>query len=279
MGTTELMAASGPAGQPAIADEAEPPPENVPLDPEPDLRVVVDRTIFHVKSLYLTAQSPVFRQMLSSGMLEGLAEEISLPGKEAVGFELFYSFLNLSNQNVFTFDSALTLSSWADEYQVEGLKSHCDAFLAKESKEASVDLLLHSSKYKLQLTMAKCLRDLGKDLNSNIKSLQALTRSAWGEEPLRLLWPAICKWAKLDPSAELPPREALDELWPFMERAIHQGGHNQVLLRLRDDIQTWAAVFDDPSGSTEPRPATKKARSWIQQKAQEVDRKVSSLRK
>ena len=101
------------------------------LSSMPDLQVIVEEETFEAHTLILATVSPVFRQMLNTSMSEGLWTQVKLPGKSKEEFKEFLDILQPKTTTKLTEKNVVFLSCWADEYQVETLKTSCEEFLMK----------------------------------------------------------------------------------------------------------------------------------------------------
>eukprot|EP00746_Dinoflagellata_sp_MGD_P020170 gnl/MRDRNA2_/MRDRNA2_146923_c0_seq1.p1 gnl/MRDRNA2_/MRDRNA2_146923_c0~~gnl/MRDRNA2_/MRDRNA2_146923_c0_seq1.p1 ORF type:complete len:258 (-),score=55.93 gnl/MRDRNA2_/MRDRNA2_146923_c0_seq1:183-956(-) len=183
-----------------------------------DLTVVLDDGEVEVHSVILVLASPVFEKMLSSDMQEGSGSQIRLPGKLKAEFTEFYNALQLCTMNRLTPENAISLTCWAEEYQVSPLKTKCEDFLVS-SVPVNASSLEHAIMYNLQRRTAQCLATMMGDLPKYVDQLVVLA-SANGLEHMRGLWPSICQRAGI-PKFEMPPMDALRMMWPFLAAAVH----------------------------------------------------------
>ena len=61
---------------------------------EPDLQVLIAERLVEVHSQVLMIASPVWRNMLTNGMLEGVNGTVKLTDKDPEEFKLFYGMLH-----------------------------------------------------------------------------------------------------------------------------------------------------------------------------------------
>eukprot|EP00434_Breviolum_minutum_P013228 symbB.v1.2.011653.t6/scaffold789.1/size230748/14 len=222
--------AESPAKRPKIAD--------------PDLKIVVDDGELDVHSLLLQLASPVFASMLNSEMQEGMTNSISLPGKTKGELEMFYKSLQVSTEEALTPEIATCLVKWADEYQIENLKTKCEQFLL--SQPVNAQGLQLAVKYGLSKRTTQCLNQFKEDLVKHVDDIVVLTGRE-GEEYMKDLWPLIIRKAGLD--LPLPEMEHLPVIWPFLSAAVKgKAGSEQLatlqadsrrLQTLKTNVKTW----------------------------------------
>ena len=126
-----------------------------------DVKIVVGDGEVSVHSVILILASPVFEKMLSSCMHEGSATEITLPGKKRSEFVTFYKALQLYSMEPLTEDSAVFLSCWADEYQIEALKTKCEEYLVS-SVPVDSSSLKHAMTYGMHKRVTQCVDTMKK---------------------------------------------------------------------------------------------------------------------
>ena len=156
----------------------------------PDLKIILDDGELEVHALILELASPVFASMLCSDMKEGSENLVRLPGKIKTEFQTFYKALQLYSMEALTPSTALSLATWADEYQVEALKSKCDDFLISQPVDAIA--LQHAVKYRLEKRTRQCLNEMKANIECHVDDLKVLTGS---REHLKEIWPLICSKA------------------------------------------------------------------------------------
>ncbi|CAK9017596.1 unnamed protein product [Durusdinium trenchii] len=203
---------------------------------EPDLKILVDDGEVEVHSLILELASPVFAKMLSSAMKEGTGTSIQLPGKRKSELEKFYKALQLYTMEPLTQESAMFLTQWADEYQIDALKEKCEDFLVAKVPVDGVGLQ-HAVKYGLQRRTRQCLDIMKEKLEDHVHHLQVLTTREC-QEHLTQLWPLILQKAgvKFFP---LPPPAHLESMWPFLAQAVVSWPKACRLQTLEADLATW----------------------------------------
>ena len=245
--------AESPAKRPKIAD--------------PDLKIVVDDGELDVHSLLLQLASPVFASMLNSEMQEGMTNSISLPGKTKGELEMFYKSLQVSTEEALTPEIATCLVKWADEYQIENLKTKCEQFLL--SQPVNAQGLQFAVKYGLSKRTTQCLNQFKEDLVKHVDDIVVLTGRE-GEEYMKELWPLIIRKAGLD--LPLPDIEHLPVIWPFLSAAVKgKAGSEQLatlqadsrrLQMLKTNVKTWP---DQISNELNAASSTYRlrARSWM----------------
>ncbi|CAE8615494.1 unnamed protein product [Polarella glacialis] len=203
-----------------------------------DLSVHVEGAILVVHSLILALASPVFKAMLGSGMQEGLGKEIFLKGKSKEEFVHFWRLLQPGNFEPVTQENVHCLLRWADEYQVEGLKSRCEEHLVVKEvpqEPAALDSALKEAFiYRLEQRREQLLGLVKKDMVRYLGSLPCIAPES--AELLRGIWPEICaasgvvlqkrsdcqveaKELQADPSSLAPVSQHIVQMWPFVAAA------------------------------------------------------------
>jgi hypothetical protein len=225
--------------QPDSTAEQPASPAKQPFSVEPDLRVEfdddflddTDATVVNVHSLVLMLASPVFKQMLTTDMNERQRREIKLPGKDPDEFRDFVDSLQLCTAKPLTHESALRLSTWADEYQVDALKEKCEDYLMKfmiTSSSFARDYE-HAVRHNLTRWAQKCLaaakeelpRFLAKDANCGILLGDDLT--------VQKIWPTVCEKTGLaffSSTWSAPPAEHVRSMWPILRKALKVPGRD-----------------------------------------------------
>ena len=82
--------------------------------------------------------------------------------------------LHTSTVEPLTDQTAMVLSRWADEYQVEALKSICEEYLIKNVSYKSQAALLHAVYCNLPRRLRQCMNFMLSDLGNNINKLAPL---------------------------------------------------------------------------------------------------------
>jgi len=206
---------------------------------DPDLKIIVDDGEVMVHSLILMLASPVFDRMLSSSMREGSGAEARLPGKTEVEFSTFYKSLQLNTMEPLTPESATFLCRWADEYQIDALKSKCEQHLIQFAPVDSASLK-HAVTYKLQERAAQCVDVMKKDVAKYLDELRTLADEGMGMvEHLQAVWPIICEKAEIISIVEMPAPDVVRAMWPFLAAAVRARAKERVLRKLRADARAW----------------------------------------
>ena len=170
---------------------------------EPDLIVVVEDQQFAAHSLVLMLASPVFKAMLLAPMGESAIGRIQLPGKCKDEYRTFYRALLPGRECILDFNSAVMLSRWANEYEVEGLKSRCELYLLADAKRRNWtstqvrEMLLHSLLHRLSRLNETLLSKVRADLPFHIDTIETLIANG-EEEVVREMYPGICVAAGLE---------------------------------------------------------------------------------
>lgn len=131
--------------------------------PEPDIMVLVEGEGFKMHSQVLALSSPVFCQLLSSGMLESHTRQIELPGKSKEEFRVFQSFLQpvAGRQARIVNGNVDMLLPWFDEYQVVSLKRECETLLL--TMPCNIERLVQAARFNLHDQYKRCLREIAQD--------------------------------------------------------------------------------------------------------------------
>merc|ERR1712137_1396916 len=128
---------------------------------------------FEVHSQLLMLASPVFKAMLEADMNEADDGLMRLPGKCKAEFEAVYAFIGtLQEAPAIEFGSIPMLLRWADEYDIEKLRTACERELMKH--EPSIDILQSAVQHGLADCRAKCIDTITFDLPSHIGALEAV---------------------------------------------------------------------------------------------------------
>mmetsp|Transcript_45640 Transcript_45640/g.83577 ORF Transcript_45640/g.83577 Transcript_45640/m.83577 type:complete len:256 (+) Transcript_45640:77-844(+) len=204
-----------------MGEEGQPPTKRMRIDEPPqDLTIIFEDGTTCVSSMLLMYVSPVFRQMLNSGMIESQTRQISLPGKKKDEFLSFMKVIEPCSKTGVTVDTVGFLSRWADEYGVEGLKATCEDELMKQP--ITVVSLQHALECNLPRRTEQCYVAILKSLPTYINDLAGFG-SSFPEPMLQRLWPAMCKAAGVEPQDMTVPEPAvLERLLPFVSAAIHR---------------------------------------------------------
>jgi len=123
-----------------------------------DLEVTVEGQAFMVHSAIVGLASPVFAALLTSGMQEGLAKKVELPGKIKEEFQMFLSFLKPLSRERVNVSNVDKLLPWFDEYQVCVLKDECEDLLLKQP--VSISRLLQAHRFLLTKQYRRCIEGL-----------------------------------------------------------------------------------------------------------------------
>ena len=113
--------------------EPSPPLKRMRFSCEPDLDIEIEGEIVRANSTTLMMASKVFASMLGSDLSEGLTGRIKLPEKKRADFGLVMLHIDLRGGAAppqINADSVEVLLRWSDEYDMGGLKSRCQEFLA-----------------------------------------------------------------------------------------------------------------------------------------------------
>lgn len=229
----------------------------------PDLKIILDDGELEVHALILELASPVFASMLSSDMKEGSENLVRLPGKIKTEFQTFYKALQLYSMEALTPSTALSLAKWADEYQVEALKSKCDDFLLSQPVDAIA--LEHAVQYRLEKRTRQCLNEMKANIERHVDDLKVLTGS---QEHLKEIWPLICSKAGFPKQITLPPSEHVDSMWSFVSAAISSRIKLQIkaerLQVLESEVRTWPGMLYHHVPAANK--ADEKASNWLSQR-------------
>jgi len=206
---------------------------------DPDLKVVTDDGEVMVHSLILMLASPVFEKMLCSSMQEGSGREIRLPGKNERELSMFYKSLQLHTMVPLTKDSAIFLSRWADEYQVDALKNKCEDFLLS-SVPVDGSSLKHAVTYGMHKRAKQCIQTMLQDAAKYVDDLRVLAEDG-AKEHLQAVWPALCSSAGIG-RFPMPQPYEVRVMWPFLAAAVRSHKHvgaASAYDRLCADAKTW----------------------------------------
>ena len=227
----------------------------------PDLKIVVDDGELEVHSVILEYASPVFAKMLSSAMKEGSGTSIQLPGKKFTELDTFYKELQLCTMKPLTKETAIFLTHWAEEYQVDSLKDKCEAYLLA-SVPVTGQALHHAVKYGVHKRTKQCLDVMKGDLAKHVNDLEVLTEKGC-EEHLKQMWPLILREGGLQPSP-LPPAEHVKSMWPFVAHALRTAPRLRQLVRLKGECASWQIdlMVVLPCSHS----ADEKAKTWLTEK-------------
>ena len=203
------------------------------FDADTDIRVIFDSgEEMKTYSLVLMLNSPVFKQMLQSGMDEQHSGEIRLPGKKIAEFEQFVAMLQITTQRPFSSDSdgdkdvprAEYLAMWADEYQVTALTKMCDlqtkvySVPGAVSRSAVAGKLQHALMYGLSQTAEALYTRVKADLVACMDDAATRTVLLSSDEYRCKVWKAICDAAGIAHSE--PREEHIRSMWLFIRGAI-----------------------------------------------------------
>jgi len=207
-----------------------------------DLRVVFDDgQVVEAHALILILASNIFRAMLTRED-GGVKSEIALPGKSASEFGTFIQALLPASLrfNALTDEGTyFVLCRWANEFEVEALRTLCEDHLIK-SVPVVESSLEHALTYKLTRRRAQCIETMKQDLPRFVDVLGLL---ATDETALQLvdLWPSLCAAAYIEPY-EMPGIEQVRSMWPFVAAGIRKQG---TMSQLQQELKK--AVFDKAS--------------------------------
>lgn len=185
----------------------------------PDLKVDVDGTLFEVHSQLLMLASPVFKAMLEADMNEADDGLMRLPGKCKAEFEAVYAFIGtLQEAPAIEFGSIPMLLRWADEYDIEKLRTACERELMKH--EPSIDILQSAVQHGLADCRAKCIDTITSDLPSHIGALEAVV-----DDPavMQHVLPALFNATNVlgqDVAAKRMTCASVKTLWPFVRATV-----------------------------------------------------------
>lgn len=161
---------------------------------DPDVHFVFGDVSVPAYSQVLMNASPVFRQMLLARMTERASGRIELPDKSKDEFEVFWGVLVWAAD--VTVENCMFLSVWADEYQIEGLRSRCEDVLIQHVP-VTCEALEHACTYNLSRREAQCAEAIAKNIRNYMDQL-AVLGSRMSFDAMRKLWPAICHAAMVD---------------------------------------------------------------------------------
>jgi hypothetical protein len=170
--------------------------------------------------------------MLTNGMLEGVNGTVKLTDKDPEEFKLFYGMLHTSTVEPLTEQTAMVLSRWADEYQVESLKCICEHYLIVNVPYNSQAALLHAVHCNLPRRLRQCMDWMLSDLDNNFNKLAPL--AVPGHKTLmQEVWQAVCNKVSyggrsryLVPQGEqlgdkpMPPLDHVRSMWPFVAASL-----------------------------------------------------------
>lgn len=182
-----------------------------------DLFVKVDDETFSTHSVVLMLASPVFKAMLSNYWAESSKSTLTLPGKDKDQFRVFLEALQPDTTVELTKDNVEYLVKLADEYQVNGLKGKCEAFIMSNVPITlmSLDFAIN---YKLEHRKGQCTEKIKANIDAHIEELK-LHGPTLTHEVLELLWPSVCAKVGVD-MPQLPPEEHVHSMWPFVVIAM-----------------------------------------------------------
>jgi len=203
-----------------------------------DLTIVLDDgDSVAVHKALLMMSSPVFRSMLTNGMLETTRDTISLPGKTAAELRCFIDSLALCTLHKLKNDSAKMLIPLAEEYQVLSLKRQCEEHIVA-NMPVSVEELTFALQYNLTRRVTQCVDHMAADVDKYIDDLQVLTESAHNAEVMCRFWPTLCDRAGLC-KHDMPDMEAVRKMWPFLRKAVLSNPKDVLWYRLTEDMRLW----------------------------------------
>jgi len=198
-----------------------------PFSAEPDLEVIVGGQSVFVHSVVLILASPVFKQMLMSEMSERRTGAITLPDKDKDEFLDFVSSLQIVTDKEYTNERAVTLSRWADEYQVDALKTICERHMVDEMPvtiDSFSEDLSHASRYNLPDRVEQCLDAAADDLVKFLDKPENLEVLTSDDAHVKGMWTHICGECDLFSSTNLheqpPPASQFRCFWPFIRSAL-----------------------------------------------------------
>jgi len=212
-----------------------------------------------VHAVILELASPVFASMLNSAMKEGSENFVRLPGKSRMEFQTFYKSLQLHSMEAMTPSTALCLTKWADEYQVEALRAKCEDFLTTQPVDGSA--LQHAVKYRLEKRTRQCVNQMKLNIEHHVDDLKVLAGS---QEHLKEFWPLICRMAGFPQMIPLPPPEHLDSMWSFVSAAVRSRVR---LEKLESEVPKWPIQLYGTMPASHQ--ADEKAKKWLIQRLTE----------
>ena len=193
---------------------------------DPDIDIHVEGEIVPGHSSILMVSSPVFRQMLSTNMVEGRSGAIQLKGKNAEELRCFLASLSTATFPPLTDESAMFLSRWADEYEVGPLKAWCEKYIM-EHLPVDGEALKHAITHNLYKRVAQCTRKFKSNPVKYVDELLLLA-SPITEEHMRDAWPELVKSAGLA-ACEMPDVDQICAMSPFVKRAIRANSSESAL--------------------------------------------------
>jgi hypothetical protein len=143
--------------------------------------------------LILTARSPVFRAMLSSGMQEASAVEMEITGYAAEAVRAFVRFLYCDDCTKLSLqDHAWDLLALTDKYDIAGLRFTCEMYQAKQLQEANaLSTLLRADTHNAPVLKRKALEYIAQ--NKKVVSENPAVLEGLSNELLREV---VCMLAK-----------------------------------------------------------------------------------
>jgi len=189
-----------------------------------DLRVVFDDgSVVESHALILVLASDVLRSMLTSED-GGMKRELHLPGKLASEFDIFMQALLPASLrfNALTDEATyFILCRWANEFEVEALRTLCEDHLIK-SVAVVESSLEHALTYKLSRRRTQCIETMKQDLPRYVDILGQLATEDTAAQ-LADLWPSLCIAANIEPY-RMPAVEVVAVMWPFVAAGIRKQG-------------------------------------------------------
>eukprot|EP00308_Calcidiscus_leptoporus_P022628 CAMPEP_0119388262 /NCGR_PEP_ID=MMETSP1334-20130426/104247_1 /TAXON_ID=127549 /ORGANISM="Calcidiscus leptoporus, Strain RCC1130" /LENGTH=172 /DNA_ID=CAMNT_0007410191 /DNA_START=110 /DNA_END=625 /DNA_ORIENTATION=- len=162
-------------------------------------------------------------------MAEALRKEVQLPDKSKEEFRVLMSCLQPLSMEQMTKERALFLSRWADEYQMDGLKAKCESQLVKHVGADAIGMLEHAISFNLKQLTKASMDVVKRDIPRYIDQLVILAEHQQ-EALVHEIWLACCRateesvrklrFEKLHISAEMPPTEHLQAMWPFLAATV-----------------------------------------------------------
>ncbi|KAL1524849.1 hypothetical protein AB1Y20_019729 [Prymnesium parvum] len=174
-----------------------------------------DGTVVRSHAVVLAIASPVFGEMLTTETGK-LRSELMLPGKLATEFQMFSQALlpaGLRPSSVTEESQYLVLVRWANEFEVDALKTVCEDHLIKDIPVKSGSLK-HALQYRLLRRRAQCIRHMVPELKIYIEEI-GLLATEQTQEDLAAIWPRICEGANVR-LFRMPPVEQVNAMWPFV---------------------------------------------------------------
>jgi len=211
--------------------------------------------------------SPVFRQMLTSGMVEEQSRTIRLPEKDAAELRCFIASLATTTFEPLTNETAIFLSRWAEEYQVQRLKDLCEEHIIKKIKVDGPGLR-HAILYNLHKRVAQCVVVMKSAPHTYIDELRDLASPSTIEH-MQEFWPIICAQAGIE-VFDMPHPAEIRAMWPFLSRAVRCSKKVARLQRLESDVKTWpSGVYVVLPNKPASSPADVLGRTYIRDKLKE----------